>query len=111
MSGSSAAGWAVHGHGASDWNIQNVGAYLSCKKHFNRNDLSEILRRPLNDVEMEQHDDDDRTVPCNLQDSVPSCLSDDPMSDEDMFECFRKELNFSSFIFRKALTVEVSKST
>lgn len=103
MSGSATAGWAIHRHGMPEWDVANVAAYLRCEKKFNPVDVAEILK-----ANPEDYVEDEDAQKCNLQAKVPECLEDYNANDEKLLDCFRKELNFTSFLFRKGLTVEVT---
>jgi hypothetical protein len=103
MSGSATAGWAIHRHGVPEWDVVNVAAYLRCEKKFNPVDMAEIIK-----ANPEDYRDDEDSEKCNLQGKVPDCLEEHTANEEKLLQCFRNELNFTSFLFRKGLTVEVN---
>uniref|UniRef100_A0A914Y6W7 Carboxylesterase type B domain-containing protein n=1 Tax=Panagrolaimus superbus TaxID=310955 RepID=A0A914Y6W7_9BILA len=104
MSGSSTAGWAINRHGQPHWEMSNIVQYLRCEKYISEEDIAQILNRePL--IERTKK----REV-CNLQDSIPECLTNGELTAEKTVECFRKEVNFSSPLFRRALAVELGVS-
>uniref|UniRef100_A0A7E4V895 COesterase domain-containing protein n=1 Tax=Panagrellus redivivus TaxID=6233 RepID=A0A7E4V895_PANRE len=104
MSGSATAGWAIHRHGLSSWDMGNVAEYLTCKKEISDEDSAQILNRESLAERVKVRE------ACNLQDNVPSCLTADELTTEKMVECFRKEVNFSQPVFRRALAVELGVS-
>ncbi|PAV78564.1 hypothetical protein WR25_09582 [Diploscapter pachys] len=130
MSGSSMAGWAIHRHGNPPWRADNVATYLRsllgevpedsmsriakvyrrlhqdrtlrCQKQINEKDTADAIGDDYSKEELKKK-------MCNYQDIKIECLSSDQTQTQIM-ECFRKELNFSSMLFRKALSVELGVS-
>lgn len=102
LSGSSTAGWAIHRFGQSQWSVDNVAAYLRCDKLFDK-DTMELLIRSSKETFT--------SSACNLQEKPLECISNGgDMGAFDLIECFQKELNFSSFIFRHMLASELGVS-
>ncbi|VDK89069.1 unnamed protein product, partial [Onchocerca ochengi] len=102
LSGSSTAGWATHRFGQPAWNANNIAAYLRCEKEFDKE-------------RMQQSSKDSRlsftTRECNMQDQIPECLTNsEEMNGVRLIECFRNELNLSSFLFRYAIAAELGVS-
>ncbi|KAI6210836.1 Hydrolase [Aphelenchoides besseyi] len=105
LSGSSSAGWAIHRHGLNAWDMSNVADYMRCNKLISQQDLNSILYREAPSLKNQEREH------CNLLDHVPDCLvNGGNMNTEELLECFRKEVNFSSPLFRYALSAELGVS-
>ncbi|MCP9262876.1 Acetylcholinesterase [Dirofilaria immitis] len=99
LSGSSTAGWATHRFGQPAWNVNNIAAYLRCEKEFDKDRVQQSLKTiGLPTASRE----------CNMQEKIPECLTEnsEEMSGGKLVECFRNELNLSSFPFRLAIAAE-----
>ncbi|KAF8386765.1 hypothetical protein PRIPAC_75907 [Pristionchus pacificus] len=102
MSGSSAAGWAVHTHGTPMWSIENMISYLRCERAISEEDANEIVGEEFSEEEIGRKH-------CNYQEEKIACLSPD-MNTQEMLSCLTKSLNFSSSLFRRALATELGVS-
>ncbi|CAP25619.1 Protein CBG05033 [Caenorhabditis briggsae] len=110
MSGSSMAGWAIHRHSQPAYSVDNLVAYFrsldeGCEKWINEEDTKEVVGDEYQHLTQSVI----RSSLCNYQNVKINCLSDD-MSQPDKMSCLRKELNFSSPLFRKALSAELGVS-
>ncbi|CAI4233294.1 unnamed protein product [Auanema sp. JU1783] len=102
LSGSSLAGWAIHRHGNPSWSVENIAAYLRCEKTISDEDADEIVGE-------EYTSDEIKSKKCNYQDQKIPCLTPD-LSVNQQLDCLRKELNLSSTLLRKALSIELGVS-
>ncbi|VDK69598.1 unnamed protein product [Litomosoides sigmodontis] len=102
LSGSSTAGWAIHRFGQPTWSVNNVAAYIGCEKEFDKETVQSLLKASgLRTTSKE----------CNMQEKIPDCLANsEEMSNVQLVECFRRELNLSSFPFRYATAIELGVS-
>uniref|UniRef100_A0A1I7TJ83 G_PROTEIN_RECEP_F1_2 domain-containing protein n=1 Tax=Caenorhabditis tropicalis TaxID=1561998 RepID=A0A1I7TJ83_9PELO len=110
MSGSSMAGWAIHRHSQPAYSVDNLVAYFrsldeGCEKWINEEDTKEVVGDEYQHLTQSVL----RSSLCNYQNVQINCLSDD-MTQVDKMNCLRKELNFSSPLFRKALAAELGVS-
>ncbi|CAD6189269.1 unnamed protein product [Caenorhabditis auriculariae] len=101
MSGSSMAGWAIHRHSTPSWSVDNLSAYLRCEKWINAEDAKEVIG--------EKAAESIRERLCKDQSGRISCLTAD-LNQQQKMDCLRKDLNFSSPIFRKVLSIELGVS-
>ncbi|CAB3399435.1 unnamed protein product [Caenorhabditis bovis] len=105
MSGSALAGWALHRHSQPAYSVDNIVSYLRCEKWINEEETMEIVG---DEYHLMVGSDLKKTV-CNFQEVKVKCLTDD-MSQMQQVDCLRRELNFTSAFFRKALSAELGVS-
>ncbi|KRX80648.1 Acetylcholinesterase [Trichinella nativa] len=92
MSGSIAAGWAVKRIGESNWNIENLYKYLTCRNKINSEESLSHVEPVHQDYE------------CNYMKQPLHCDAAD--SERDIFECLQLKADFSNSLMRKAFTYE-----
>ncbi|ETN74370.1 Carboxylesterase [Necator americanus] len=102
MSGSATAGWAIHRHGTPAWSVENFVSYLRCEKTMSSDYTREVIGDEYTPELL-------KAMKCNYQTELVSCLNDDQKPEEQM-DCLRKEINFTSLLFRKTLAVELGVS-
>uniref|UniRef100_A0A915E1J9 Carboxylesterase type B domain-containing protein n=1 Tax=Ditylenchus dipsaci TaxID=166011 RepID=A0A915E1J9_9BILA len=89
----------------STMDMANIAEYMRCNKVISDLDLEETLNHESMAERSRKRDH------CNLQDTVPDCLvNGGNMNTQEMLECFRNEVNFSSPLFRRALAAELGVS-